>query len=193
MSGCTLLWPLVHLGQKTPEHFLLQTSLFLIDLLNQSNDLLIAFLLVLFESLWDRDRCLGEEFLNAGFAVAVLSAIVFIEDLTLFRGGMSEGGVDVPRAFVVLQCRVKICLNMCPEDLGLRGCQYQSCQCARACRSSRGSRPEPGSTRRGGEEFWGRGRKQPYPQHRTDFCRQLRSCFQVTDMLTMCMARATGR
>lgn len=86
-------------------------------MLNQSNDLLIAFLLVLFESLWDRDRCLGEEFLNAGFAVAVLSAIVFIEDLTLFRGGVSEGGVDVPRAFVVLQCRVKICLNMCLKIL----------------------------------------------------------------------------
>lgn len=94
-----------------------------------------------------------EELLDAGFAGAVLSTIVFIEDLTLFRGSVSKGSVDVPRTLVVLQYRVRMCLDLCSEGFGLRGCQYQSCQCARACRSSRGSRPEPGSTRRGGGGF----------------------------------------
>lgn len=84
-------------------------------MLNQSIDLLVTFLLVLLESLRNRDRPLREELLDAGFAGTVLSTIVFIEDLTLFGGSVSKGGVDVPRTLVVLQYRVRICLDLCSE------------------------------------------------------------------------------
>lgn len=57
-----------------------------------------------------------EELLDAGFAGAILSTIVFIEDLTLFRGSVSEGGVDVPRTLVVLQYKVRI-VKICAQKV----------------------------------------------------------------------------
>lgn len=57
-----------------------------------------------------------EELLDAGFAGAILSTIVFIEDLTLFRGSVSEGGVDVPRTLVVLRYKVRI-VKICAQKV----------------------------------------------------------------------------
>lgn len=57
-----------------------------------------------------------EELLDAGFAGAILSTIAFIEDLTLFRGSVSEGGVDVPRTLVVLQYKVRI-VKICAQKV----------------------------------------------------------------------------
>jgi hypothetical protein len=75
----------------------------LLHLPDQSLQLCIYIRLVRLIPLRDRDGRFGKQSLDTRFGFGVLATIVVVQDLTLGGGGVSEGGVDVPRALVVLQ------------------------------------------------------------------------------------------
>lgn len=85
MSLLHLLGTLIDLVQEALKHLALHARRRLINLANQSGDALVALLLVLGETLRDRNGCLGEEGLDASFRFGVLDTVVFliVSDATL--------------------------------------------------------------------------------------------------------------
>lgn len=106
-----LLGPLVYLGQETPEDLLLHPATFLIDSLDQGVNPLIRLLFVRLESLRDGNGSLRKDLFDLGFGSRVFLTVVGVENSTLFRGGVFQGSVDVPRAFVVLA--ISVCTSLC--------------------------------------------------------------------------------
>ncbi len=124
-----LLAPLVDLGEEGLEDALLD-ALGLVDLVDHGAELGGALLLELLEERLELH--VVEELLDDGLLGLVLLAVVVLEDAALVRGGAGEGLVDEPGALVV-------------EDVGA-----DLADVGRVAEVVEGSRPGPGSTRRGG-------------------------------------------
>lgn len=97
-----LLGALVYLVEERDENVALETSLGLVNLVDEAGKALVALLLVRLEALGDGDGRLRVKRLDARLGLGVLLAVVVVEDLALLGGRELERSVDVPRALVVL-------------------------------------------------------------------------------------------